>query len=446
MSIYPFICKNLVLPLSDIFRGRSVYTKYQKLNEMQWWTKEQLEEHQNIQLQNTVRYAFEKVPYYNKIFKDRNLVPSDIKCTDDIIKLPVLNKKLIKTAGTSNIVYGDPKTYIKETTSGSSGEQGTFYLSLDAQSFSYAAELLFFNWGRYELGQTVLQTGMTLKRGFEKKIKDMLFRCKYVSAFNLTDNELHKIVCVIKKKKIEFIIGYASSLYCIADYMHRNQIKIKIRSAISLGDMLFDQYRKVIEEVFLCKVTDTYGSCEGFMIAGQCLNQEYHICMPLNYVEILDKDGNPSPIGEMGRVVLTRLDLNPMPLIRYEIGDIATLSKEHKCECGRGFTTMEKILGRDTDIVVTPKGHKLIVHFFTAIFEHETSISQFQVIQNEPDKISIKIIADIGFSNAVTDKIKLKIAEKCDDIKVEFEEVSDIPTTKAGKRRFVISKGFQNKY
>ena len=438
---YSSLCENILFPLSDLITGRSIYKKLKFLEKVQYWPIEKLQDYQNKQLRKVTSFAYNKVPYYRKVFDERNLKADDIQTTDDLVKLPLLTKEIIRSKGINQFIYGKKEKLIKGTTSGSSGIQGEFYLSKDAQSLTYAAELLFFKWGGFRLGEKHLQTGITPSRGFEKSIKDFLFQCYYVSAFNLSDKDLERIYQLIIKKKIKTLIGYASSLYCIAKYAKEKGESLKLNLIISLGDILYSHYRKIIEEIFNCKVTDTYGCGEGFMIAGQCEHQNYHNCMPLLFIEIIDSKGNRVPDGKLGRVVLTRLDLNPMPLIRYELGDLAILSKNEKCKCGKEFRLVDSIQGRDTDIITTPHRYKLIVHFFTGIFEHEQAIRQFQVLQEKKDEILIKIIPTENFNKKVLTKIERRILKECNnDLKVKFKIVDNIPLTKSGKRRFVISK------
>jgi phenylacetate-CoA ligase len=110
----------------------------------------------------------------------------------------------------------------------------------------------------------------------------------------------------------------------------------------------------------------------------------------------LDDYGNEVAVGELGHVVLTRLDGYSMPLIRYRLGDLAIKEDESKeCKCGRPFPMIKKIIGRDTDVVRSPTGNALIIHFFTAIFEHFSEIKQFQVYQKEQTNFTIYYITDL---------------------------------------------------
>jgi phenylacetate-CoA ligase len=158
-------------------------------------------------------------------------------------------------------------------------------------------------------------------------------------------------------------------------------------------------------------------------------------------VEFLDNEGNPVAPGEPGNLALTRLHPGPMPLIRYQVGDIGVRGDGRSCDCGRGFQVMESIQGRDTDVVVTPSGNRLIVHFFTGVCEHFPEIESFQVVQDELKSMVLRIVPTKDYSPDSTARIVSALQEKgASDLRIDIELVSEIPTAPSGKRRFVISR------
>lgn len=439
--LYSGLCEHVLLPLADVLSKRSIAKMLRFLEAAESWSEDELRVYQSERLREVVSYAYQHVDFYRNYLDDHGFRPSDIQSSDDLIRFPVVTKSLLREQGISKFIAPTKQQLIKTTTSGSTGEQGTFYLSKQAESLTYAAVLLFFKWAGFQLGDRHVLTGITSKRGWEKSLKDLLFRCHYVPAFHLSDPDLERIISLIESRRVKFLAGYASSLYCIASYAASNQKSIELDGVISLGDMLFPHYRRKLESAFGCKIHDTYGCCEGFQIAAQCGEMNYHVCMPLTFVEILDDEGRRAPPGSFGRVVLTRLDLNPMPLIRYEVGDVAALSNNESCDCGRKWQLLDAIQGRDTDIIITPNGQRLIVHFFTAIFENETRIKQFQVVQDDLERIRIRVLPAKGFTADVLDKIRRQILQRCrHDLAVTFDIVDNIPPSASGKTRFVISR------
>ena len=105
-----------------------------------------------------------------------------------------------------------------------------------------------------------------------------------------------------------------------------------------------------------------------------------------------------------------------------------------------GFPLLSKVIGRDTDIVYTPNGKHLIVHFFTGIFEFFPQIRQFRIIQTELSSVKIEFIADVGFEVSLLERVEAEIRKYVEPtFKIEFAEVTHIPSTKSGKPQIIES-------
>jgi phenylacetate-CoA ligase len=325
--------------------------------------------------------------------------------------------------------------------SGSTGQQTITYIDRQISAEIFATQLLFWSWNNFYMGSSHLQTGMSLDRPFLKKAKDVLFNCRYKSAFNLTNNDLRSIQKEIIKNNVPYIFGYASSIFSIAQFFRECKVKHQLKGIFTWGDCLFPQYRKTIESVFMCKVTDYYGMGEGLQIAAQCQFHnhlhlaEHHVLVEINGRYEYDENNDYM----LGKVIATRLTPGPMPLVRYDTGDLASFTPNN-CICSRKLKTISRVHGRDTDIIQTPLGDRLIVHYFTQIFEMYTEITQFQVKQKELECIEIFYIPGEGFKSKILMKIRDEIHEKCQyKLKIYFKEVNTIPLEKSNKRRFVIS-------
>lgn len=443
MRFYNIFVKTFVMPFVDYVLGLRVQKYLRWLIEIQWKSRDEIASIQRNRLIKTLVYAYKNVPYYKDVFHNLGLDIGDIHRNPfDVLKaMPYLDKQTIKENLPNRIVNGDIRKLQRTVSSGSTGEQGTFYLNKDALSWTYGAELLTWLWAHFQFGEKHFQTGMAFPRGFLKKTKDIILRTKYAPAFNLSDNDLEKYVVKLESGSYRFLLGYASSIYLIARKTREMGLNnIRFNSIITWGDNLFPHYRDLIESQFNSKVYDTYGAAEGLIIAGQCDNGNYHVISPHVFIEVLRNGKQVSP-GEIGEVYVTRLDMNPMPLIRYRIGDIAKVGKRETCPCGRGFEYLASIEGRNTDIIRTKNGHNLIVHYFTRIFEYYPEIKFFQVIQNNYDSITIKIVPSSGFHKSLLNKIRPILLKDCNnDVDIRFQIVDKIPPSPSGKRRFVISK------
>jgi phenylacetate-CoA ligase len=311
-----------------------------------------------------------------------------------------------------------------------------------AQASARAMQLLWFEWSGYRIGDTILQTGMTLQRGLIKGLKDRFLRTRYIPAFDLRDDDIEAVLQELARNPRDYFFGYASSLHVIARAaIEANISGIRFKHAVSWGDKLFPHYRKSIRQAFGCETIDLYGCTEGAMIAAQCRRGNYHLGSNQCFVEVVDDNGVPLPKGMMGRVLVTRLDNFAMPLIRYDIGDLAELEPDDRlCDCGRQFPRLRRIIGRDTDIVETPGGNRLIVHFFTAIFEHVPEIRQFKVVQRDLKSMEIQYIPGDGFTADILRQVEHAILGHLEEeFRVEWRRTSVIEPTPSGKPQIVQS-------
>ena len=416
---------------------------YNFYTESQWWERQRLADYQNNYIHDTVAIAYQEVPFYKRLYDKYKVNINNITGIDDLHMLPVVTKDMLRSSYPDACTRKTEWPWHEYCTSGSSGKP--FAVRVDDLTMSSARALMLLRatYSGWDIGDPFLQTGMTLSRGFVKKVKDILMRVEYVSAFNLSDSILDDYLRLIEDKKLDYVMGYAGSLFCLAERAEQRGFNRRMKGFVSWGDNLYSHYREKIEKAFQCRVTDTYGCGEGIQIAAQCgmNNGAYHIFMPHVAVEIVDDDGFPVNPGEVGNILLTRLDAGAMPLIRYKVGDIGRKSTADSCPCGRGLEMLTKIEGRDTDIIVTPNGNKLIVHFFTGIFEYYQSIDTFKVIQEKPGEIIVELVPNADFKEEHWAALKKEIWEKGDPgLEIVLKIVDEIPPEKSNKRRFVVSR------
>ncbi len=438
--MYHKVVKNIIYPLSDKFLGLSINKNLKKNRRIQWFTNKELSTLQSKKLYDILFHCKKNIPYYKTILNDSNFNWKG-NLFQELRKLPTLTKKIIRNNLPNNLMDKKRNIYTVEKTSGSSGEQGEFYLDRLAFSKIIAAQTLYWEWAGYSFGKKAIQTGINPERGLKKRLKDKLLLIKYADAFRIDSKMVEKNLSSFRDKREIFFIGYPSSIFSYAKFAKELGINdLSFKAIISLGDKMFSHYRELIENTFNTEIFDTYGGAEGLMIAGECSEHKYHILSSHVHVEILDEFGNTTPDGELGEVTVTSLDNFLMPLIRYKIGDLAIKSKRiGVCKCGRSLPIIDKIIGRDTDILFTPKLKVLVVHFFTGIFEHFPEIRQFQVKQLEKGGIIyIKYIKGDNFSTLILKKVRGMIFDRAKEkFPLEFYDVPEIAPSQSGKPQII---------
>lgn len=431
---YPKLLQNIILPFGDKVFGSTLSCNIQIVKSTLGQTSFTIEKKQSEELSNHMCWVTEHSPYYKQL--DIN------KCENPYLWLkdfPVLTKDIIRN-NTELMLTESKEMLICNSTSGSTGIQTNIYINKKEQSLIRALQTTWWGWAGYEMGEPIFQTGLATHRTFEKRLKDFFFRTHYQFAFGLTEGNTKKGLEWACKTR-PFLGGYASSLYVLSELAENKGIKMK--SAVSWGDKLFDHYRKNIERVFGCKVYETYGTGEGLMLGAQKDLEYLYVMDPYFIVELLDDEGNEIEDGEIGHVVVTSLVHKAMPLIRYKVGDLAIKlpKNQYPKEKELGLSLFQKIIGRETDIVETPLGKKLIVHSFTGVFEYYPEIKQFQVVQRTKELLAIRYIMGANFKPAVLEKIKNQLDTLAEEsLNIDFIQVDEILPSKSGKPQIVVKE------
>lgn len=444
--MYPFLMKKIVVPLADRVKGRNIMKHLRELEKSQWYSPDQIEELQGERLRLIMQHCYDNVPYYHKIFRELNLKPSDIKTVEDLSKLPVLTKDIVRNNIDKLIAKKKYASKLIESgSSGSTGEPLKYYITQESQDMSNAAAFRGWGWAGFSTGDRIVNLAgcpyqMIGKSELSKRIAYAITRHQFLQAFNLDENTIHQYIEFIRKYKPKAIRGYSSSIYLLAKAMKKYGIQdIQPHTVITHGETLSWEMRQTIENQFGCKVFDGYGG-EGMLIAMQCGEHDgYHLTAENLVVEFIKQNEHVSA-GELGEIVLTDLTNYGMPFIRYKIGDAGKPSDD-TCSCGRELPLMQSIEGRVPDMIITPGGKVLIVHFFTGLFEHIAGVDQFQILQEKTNELIVRLVKNSKFNDTDEARIIREVQGYAgEEMEIVLEFVEEIPVSISGKRRFVISK------
>lgn len=415
------------------------------LERAQWWSAEQLIARQNELLAATIRTAYNEVPFYRHWLDEAGADPSAIRTAADLARIPVVEKPVLRDSYPDRCIRSTGQKTWEASTSGSTGQGFRIREDNNTAAWYRASFMLAAEWAGWRIGEPHIQSGMRLQRTGVKRLKDRMLGCQYVKASDLRDDTLDDVLDLIDRQSIRHVWGYPGFSYYLALRAEKRGWNTPLKTFITWGDTLYPAYRETVERVFRVRVHDTYGCSEGFQVSAQCNHGEaYHVHDLDVIAEILDEDGRPVGPGEQGNVVITRLHAGPMPLIRYRVGDVAYQGDGHHCPCGRGFSTMGSIRGRDTDVIITPSSNHLVVHFFTGILKLFTDVDCFQLVQTATDALHIKVVPRGDLSPATLDAIVAKHREwGVTDMRITIEAVPELPLTPGGKRRFIVNEMLQ---
>jgi phenylacetate-CoA ligase len=411
-----------------------------------YWSPPKLEEYQNTKLRRIVRYAYDKVPFYNRLFREFGVSPEDIKTKSDLKKLPIISKKELRQ-NKQEIISKDfnAKNLRAMSTSGSTGEPLFVFLSESEIEFRKAKHLR----ANTSLGQKPWDRWATLTgpQHFARTTRLQrlipLYTPVTISVFDDFDAQISMLES-IKPKVIE---GYSSSLLLLARAIEKRGLRTINPNHVIGGAELSDEFsRKYVEKVFGVPFYDQYSSVEFERMAWQCQEKDmYHIDSDALVMEFLDKDGEEVSTGERGEIVCTSLFNYAMPLIRYKIGDVAVPSDE-TCACGRGLPLMQMVEGRKDHLIVLSNGQVLTPRAFTVAmheFQFYPNIEQFRVIQKKLDLFEFSLkLKDKDLEEVIRRELTSHLRKifSAHDLRFEIRFVEDIPLDKSGKMTIVFSE------
>ncbi|MEL4305937.1 phenylacetate--CoA ligase family protein [Methanococcoides sp. LMO-2] len=413
----------------------------------QWYSYQDLKSDQEAQLRKLISFSYDNVPYYHKLFKSLDLRPEDIKKLEDLEKLPVLNKDIIRENWEdfkpANL---NKMKYYSLATGGSTGTPFPFRLLKHDRFMSGVMLYRGWGYGGYELGdKMVFLAGMSLgidgSSRITNKVHEIARNIRRLSSFDMSNEDMYKYANIIRSFNPKSIRAYPSSIDTFASFVEENSIDLpKIPVVYTTAEKLFPNMRAHISDVFDCEVYDAYGLNDGGVGAYECSEHNgLHIDTERSIMEVVDDNGSQMSEG-IGTILATSLHNYAMPFIRYSTGDMGHII-EDKCGCGRGSKLLKEVMGRSVDMFITPEGKKVHGYFLMYIFwQHDDGIRNYQVIQKQIDKILIKLVVEDTFNPDNLSLIRDAIKSKSSSWDVEFEFVDSIELTKAGKYKFVINE------
>lgn len=424
----------------------SFYSTYKKMMRNQWKPYNELKYDQEKQLKRMCSFCYENVPYYRKLFKSVNVLPSDISSIADLQKIPPLTKAIIKEHWEDfKPVNISSMKYYNQTTGGSSGIPLTYRLSKSDRIIGGA--LLYRGWGYggYGLGDSmVFLAGSSLGYDTKSRINTILHQMsrnvRMLSSFDMAEIDMEKYYGVLKTVRPRFIRGYASSIFFFARWLKENDISVpSLEGVFTTSEKLFPHMRKMIGEVFQCDVYDNYGLNDGGISAFECSEHSgLHIDSERGILEVADDDGHVIDHGN-GQILATSLHNYAMPFLRYVTGDEGFVI-DHTCACGRKYPLLKEILGRQQEMLITPEGKYVHGEYITHIFWDIPHIKEFQVVQISMDKLIFNIVPEPDFDEKSLNYIRSIIYSRSKQWDLHFRLLDKIDRSQSGKYKFVINE------
>lgn len=266
----------------------------------------------------------------------------------------------------------------------------------------------------------------------------------YVDNSNINEEKIRKIINAVDGYRVKVVRGYMTTLDTITRYMEERQLRFSHKiTFISVGELLQEWLRKRVVDYLHCDIISQYGNEENGIFgqsdingSGRHINLNGAGCV----IEILKLDcDEPAARGELGRIVVTDFTNYAMPMIRYEIGDLAA-----PCEFWDDGTvkSIDNLSGRITDMIFRTDGCP--IDFYNSIPVEiflNPSIRQFQFIQKGAKEYVMRLSCK---GNEIKEKESSFVKKLKDilgaDAVIKIEWVSELPVLNSGKRKIVINE------
>jgi phenylacetate-CoA ligase len=390
-----------------------------------------------------LQHASSLVPYYRNMFRELAFDVSQIRSLADLAKLPLLTKAQIRQHSAELVAENsEPPRLLANASGGSTGEPLRFYQDQTYWDYAWATQWFVESWWGIRRGDRTALIWGTDRDLPELSWRETVCQTKTCNAFALSEERMERFARELHSWQPCLIAGYASALNLFARFLlERPGLRIRPYAVKSAAEVLPDNERAVIQKAFECPVYDFYGSREVNNLAAECpAHMGLHVNALTRYIEVVDDAGHALEPGVPGRVLVTDLVNYSMPFIRYENDDVACWSAT-SCRCGRPFPVLAKVLGRESDFIVTPAGRFIHGEFFTHLFYDMPQVIKFQLVQDSLTEIRLCIVLQPEAGGSILELLRERLTTALgESVRCRIDRVKEIERLPSGKHRFTVSR------
>jgi phenylacetate-CoA ligase len=372
-----------------------------------------------------LRHVVDQIPFYR-----------DYSAKDGLGAFPVIDKQTIRAEPEAFI---NPSvsidSLIKVTTSGSTGEPFTCYHEAAKRS-QKLADLLYFNG---LVGYAVGMRHLLMRATPAGRLKQALLNQIWVDPTHWNTSFCEDVRVSLREKRVEVAIGYPSVFADIAAHcLERDDMPqdFRLKAFISTSEVLTDAQSAVIQKAFGCQVVSRYAT-EEVGVVGQSNEgvDQFELNTRSLIIEVLGETDNiPVAPGEVGRVVVTDLTMRAMPLIRYDLGDLAKV--EAVSADGLGVSRLAALEGKTAHVITDVHGERVAPLAILVAFKNFTGIRQFQFCQTGEQSYELRVTP---LSAKVPDEtLPMLKAILGSEAEISVQKMKSLPRLRSGKSPIVL--------
>ena len=395
--------------------------------------RDHINRYQLTKLREIVRHAYENVPFYRQKYKGIDLTMSSL---EDIQKLPVVTSQELRKCRMEDLTSKKaiPDQLLEKSTAGTSGSPFRFKMSKKENTMRQLNLL------RFMLGYGWLPWWKVvyLSRKMGHKKYSIFQRLINQKKFEVDIHQpVEEQVRQIKEIKPQFLNGMSTGVEQIADWLIDHGERLQgLRLLTTFGEVKRAHHVEKFNKAFGMPGLERYGAWELGIMGYSCKHcQELFFNEREFLAEVVDESHTPVKNGEQGKGLFTTLNQYTMPLIRYETGDLITLS-ESQGHCKNKYLHFKSVDGRDFDVLPLKDGRKLHAQNLLHGVLNIGGLKKIQLLLKKDGSLLVKYIADDGIPDETFHKEVIEVMH-FEELDVDFERCSEIPVESSGKYKFM---------
>jgi phenylacetate-coenzyme A ligase PaaK-like adenylate-forming protein len=435
--------------LQDFARGGRAS---RALLERERWPRERLERFRRRRLEELVRYAAARSPFWRERVPTGRFALADLPVTgktelmehfDELVTDPrlKLDDLLEHLDG-----IDDDALYLGEfrvmTSSGSSGRKAVFVYDRAGWAGIAAMFLRRSQWTgmtpRLPRLRLALLGGASPTHMSRRGAQTLNVGVHRILSLGVTQ-PLPELVAQLNAFQPHHMNAYPSAAALLAEEQLAGRLHIAPEALFTSSEPLTPALRDRLEEAFGVRPYDFYATTEG-LFGHDCPEGSLHLFDDMTIVENVDEEGRPVPAGEVGaRLLVTNLFNRALPLIRFEVSDLVAVEGE-PCSCGRSLLRVRTLEGRAEDVLHL--GPVAVHPLQFAVVTADPDVREFQVVQ-EGDALRLRVALRNGAVDA-PERLRARLGERLAQLgvarpDVRVETVDALERSSGGKLKMIIA-------
>lgn len=420
---------------------RAFYAGLRFRREVSAWSYEQRSEWMLKRLRYAVRHAYEQTVFYRELLRAIDFDPYADFGFSEFALLPVLSREDVHQAGTKLVAHSMASNQIRrDKTGGSTGMPTEVWLGPNERGWRDSGmEYWFENLGVPEGSRTALLWGHHLDPQGNDTVREryqaFVSNIRWFDSLRLSTETLEGYHQQLESSRPACIIAYASALGHLAEHILAKNYRpsYPTRCLITGGEKLWSRHRLLIEQAFGLPVHERYGSRDAGCLGVQ-LNPAQTLDYTLDWANTLVE---PEISDSESPILITKLQADAMPMLRYRIGDIGRFPAGSRP--GHPTFTLHDVMGRVADRISLPNGNWVsgleVPHLLK-----DYPVREFQFLQRQDYSIELQVVPQSDFDEKSLLSLRDILTANLPGLSIQIKLTNSVERTRANKWRPVVSE------